>query len=986
MSNHHFAATGSNRVEALNLTVNSYRHLSTGARHLHLAADDDNNAFAVAFLTVPSDSTGVAHILEHTSLCGSERFPVRDPFFNMLKRSLNTFMNAFTANDWTAYPFASQNATDFDNLLQVYLDAVFFPALNPLDFAQEGHRLEPENAADIDGPLVLKGVVYNEMKGAMSPPISQVQRTLQAQLFPTTTYHHNSGGDPAAIPDLTYEQLVAFHRRHYHPSNALFLTYGNFPVAHHQSRIHDLALSRFKRLTIALSVPDEKRYEQPIRVRDQYSLDTPLAGPQTHVLIGWLLGDGCDLRTALQAHLLHGVLMEHSGSPLRAALETTALGTAPSELCGIDDSTREMTFAAGLEGADAENTAQIEALILDVLGGVALNGVPAAEIRATLHQLELSQREVGGDHFPYGLGLMLRAMGPALHGGDPVAALDIDDELERLSQKAEDPQFIKELVRTTLLANQHRVTLTMVPNITLSQQREQAVKERLGELQASLSAQERQQLAHQASALEARQNAEDDTECLPTITTADVPGDIRIPTGTASAADGYRQTWYGAGTNGLVYGRIVATLPALAPELLALLPLYCDLGTEVGCAHRDYRANQAYQAAVAGGIDIYTSTRGHVSEAGIPESYFIVAGKALARNSEGLAELLTQTYAEPRFDEPARVRELIAQLRAQEESRVTDTGHSLAMMAAAADLTATAALNEQWSGLTAIKALKALDDSLCERATLEQLCAQLTALRDRLIAAPKELVLVSEHKSREVMQSAFARYMNTLPCISARPEAPAEVPVVDARSTDGPSATGAMPQASAAPLAWLVNTQVNFCAKAFRAASYGHEDAAPLYVLASLLRNEFLHRELREKGGAYGGGASYDPNTGVFSMFSYRDPRLIGTLRDFDRAVDWAVGAAGNDAAREQAILGVISAMDRPASPAGEALGAHLAQLHGRSPALRRALRAQVLQVDAAALRRCIDDYLHTLPQHIAVVTNAKELTTLDDSFVAQNL
>jgi Zn-dependent M16 (insulinase) family peptidase len=245
----------SHPIPALRLEFQEFRHRATGARHLHLAADDPHNAFMVAFLTVPQDSTGVAHILEHTALCGSRRYPVRDPFFMMIRRSLNTFMNAFTSSDWTAYPFASQNKKDFNNLLDVYLDATFFPLLDERDFAQEGHRLEFAAPDNPDSELTFKGVVFNEMKGALSSPVQRLGLALQSRLFPTTTYHHNSGGDPEAIPDLTYEQLKAFHARHYHPSNAIFLTYGDIPAAEHQERFEAGALGQFQQLQLDLAIP-----------------------------------------------------------------------------------------------------------------------------------------------------------------------------------------------------------------------------------------------------------------------------------------------------------------------------------------------------------------------------------------------------------------------------------------------------------------------------------------------------------------------------------------------------------------------------------------------------------------------------------------------------------------------------------------------------------------------------------------------------------
>lgn len=316
------------KIESLNIEVQEYVHTKTGARHFHTAADDNNNSFSIGFATVPQDSSGVAHILEHTSLCGSKKFPVRDPFFMMIRRSLNTFMNAMTSSDWTAYPFSSQSRKDFDNLLEVYLDAVFFPRLDPLDFAQEGHRVEFEIADDPESDLVFKGVVFNEMKGAMSSPVSQLWQASNSALFPTTTYHYNSGGEPANIPDLTYDQLKEFHAEHYHPSNAVIMTYGNFPVEEHQKNFHEWALSKFDRKDLDFSVPDEKRFTEPQEITIPYALDMDdddkSTTGKTHLVMHWLLGQIVDLDAMMNMQLLSGVLLDNSASPLRLALEKTS--------------------------------------------------------------------------------------------------------------------------------------------------------------------------------------------------------------------------------------------------------------------------------------------------------------------------------------------------------------------------------------------------------------------------------------------------------------------------------------------------------------------------------------------------------------------------------------------------------------------------------------------------------------------------------------
>ena len=281
-------------IDSLNITVEQFQHRSTGAMHYHLASENSENVFLVALRTVPVDSTGVAHILEHTALCGSERFPVRDPFFMMLRRSLNTFMNAFTSSDWTAYPFASQNRKDFANLLDVYLDAVFFSRLEPLDFAQEGHRVEFEEPDNPNSDLVFKGVVFNEMKGAMSGITSTLWDALCRHLFPTSTYHYNSGGDPAHIPDLTYDQLNAFYRRHYHPGNAIFMTFGDIQAKEHQAVFEDRALQHFTEPEGRIVVEPEMRLAQPLRAEEHYAFDeaAPL-DEKTHIVLGWMARRKC---------------------------------------------------------------------------------------------------------------------------------------------------------------------------------------------------------------------------------------------------------------------------------------------------------------------------------------------------------------------------------------------------------------------------------------------------------------------------------------------------------------------------------------------------------------------------------------------------------------------------------------------------------------------------------------------------------------------
>ncbi len=953
----------SRAVEALNIEVAEYEHIATGARHYHIASDHDENVFLVAFRTVPEDSRGVAHILEHTALCGSERYPVRDPFFMMTRRSLNTFMNAFTSSDWTAYPFASQNRKDFFNLLDVYLDATFFSRLDPLDFAQEGHRVEFAEAGNAESPLVYKGVVYNEMKGAMSSPVSTLWQTLTRYLFPTTTYHHNSGGEPDCIPDLSYEDLIEFYRSHYHPSNAVFMTFGDLPVAELQQRFEDNALSRFERRNEVIAVDDEKRYFAPLRVEEAYALSQDDLSQSTHHVMGWLLPRSIELDDLMQAHLLSRVLLDNSSSPLRAALESTELGSAPSPLCGLEDSNREMSFMCGLEGSEPEHAAAFEQLVIDTLNAVAEEGVPQEMVEAQLHQLELSQREITGDGYPFGLQLILASMPAAIHRGNPIGVLDIDPALEKLRELIKDPQFIPGLIRRWLLDNPHRVRLTLRPDAELAERRDAAEAARLELIKSTLDDEQKQAVIKQAEALEARQQQVDDDSILPCVTLEDVPAELHLPTAADLAQGKLDTTWFSAGTNGLVYQQVILDLPQLSEREQALLPLYTYCLTELGCGERDYRANQAYQSQITGGLSAYTSLRGGVDNEQQVASYLVMSGKALSVNSDKLTALMAETLEKARFDEQSRIREIVAQQRARREQGITGSGHALAMMAATAQFAPVARFSHLTRGLEGVRRVKALDKQVQDAGELAVLAGELAALHERIKVAPRRFLLVAEEEHQQAMLEQLTQYWGDLS--AAESFAPLSLP----------STREGVKQL------WLTSTQVNFCACAFPTVPTGHQDAAALTVLGDFLRNGYLHRAIREKGGAYGAGAGQDNGDAVFRFFSYRDPRVEGTLDDFAKAIDWLAACENEQQRLQEAILGVISSMDKPGSPAGEAKSAYHSSLFGRTPEVRQALRQQILSVTLDDLKRVAGTYLQPERASVAVVTNQKTAESLPADF-----
>ena len=956
-----FVRIRSHRIETLDLEVIEFEHHGTGAKHFHLACDHEELVFMVALRTVPEDSTGVAHILEHTALCGSARFPVRDPFFSMLRRSLNTFMNAFTASDYTAYPFASVNHKDFYNLLDVYLDAVFFARLDPLDFAQEGHRVEFSEPENPDSPLVYKGVVFNEMKGDMSSSRAVLWDALNHHLFPTSTYHHNSGGDPAEIPGLTYEAFKAFYETHYHPTNAVFMTFGAIDVAELHEVLEDRALGRFTRSSEHIEVGLEQRMPAPARYQAQYAVGESLDElPKSQLVMAWLLGESTDLRGLLQANLLSDALLDHSGSPLRRALEAFPQAESVSPLTGLEESHREMSFLCGIEGVSGDVADAFEAAVLQVITDVVEHGIPIEQLSAVLHQIELSQREVGGDGMPYGLQLIFSCMSAAIHRGDPVELLDLDAAIEALREDIKDPEFIKGLAKRLLLDNTHRVTLTLQPDSTLSDQKNQAERARLQALAEAMSEADRRLVIDQTAALASRQTQVEDLEILPKVSLADVPTEHLYPEPIIAGA----VTAYAAGCNGIVYHQLVCELPVLNEADWRLLPVLNQLSGELGFGDHDYVAAQSLQQSLTGGISAFASVRASLTDIDQAGAFFVLSSRSLARNATEMMRLLNETLQNLRFDEPVRIAELIRQSNIRKQMGVVNQAHSLAMLAASAAFSNVAALNHQLSGLGSLSFFKGLVARIDE-GDLMALATDLEGLHGRFKSAPQSALLIADE----------ARLPELISVLSARPSL----------TTAGAGHQTILAEKTALQTAFVTETEVNFCAAAYGCPSESSADVAAVQVLAAVLRNQYLHAEIREKGGAYGGGASYDAANGLFRLYSYRDPELLKTFSVFDGALDAIRSMKWSSSLIEEAVLGLMSSHDAPGSPAGEARGDFYQQLQGRSHAHRRSHRAALFDVTPEAVINMAEQVLSG-QQSLATVTHPEGARTLPDSFSVTHL
>jgi len=929
------------RREPLDRLEGSYlelRHERTGARHIHIECDDDNNAFTVFFPTTPRDSTGVAHILEHVVLAGSRRYPVRDPFFSMTRRSLATFMNAFTSADWTMYPFSTRNAKDFMNLLDVYLDSTFFPVLGEDSFKQEGIRFEYEVPDDPRSGLRYKGVVFNEMKGALASPQSAIQRAIGSALFPGLTYSFISGGDPEHIPDLTWLKLREFHAVHYHPSNAYFYTYGDQPLERTLDVIESRTLAQFERIAIDTSIPDVQRFHKPSKLTEPYP--APPGEDLSHkaqALVGWVTVKSADSFRLLSMKVLSEVLLGNAGSPLRKALIDSKLGTAMADGSGLQDDYRETVFGAGLKDIRDEDAHKVEQLVLDTLGQLADEGLDPAQVDAVIHRLEFEKRERSNAGFPYALKVLFNMVASYNYGGDPYSALNFDADLARLEHERREGRWFENVIRAELLDNMHRALITIVPDRELDERKRRTELERLAAAEASLSEADRQRIVDDALRLKAEQDAKQDLSVLPTLELGDIPMKFDSIESRRVDIDDVGVDFYPMATNGVTYVDLRVDFSVLTPEQQQLLPLFGRVFTQSGAAGQDYVQVAQRIAAHTGGIGAAPQVQSVAGREDFVES-FMVSGKALDRNAAPFIELLTDLIARLEID-PGRLKEVIAESATRLESSIANLGFQFAILLAQAKLSSEGALNERLQGIEMLHKIREL--ALLDEGDLGGLIGSLDAIRRSLFRKDSlQVVVTCEEGMIGTIRDLLAALIAELPSTHANGRAPKPDPFDPA------------PEAREAPV------PVAFNVRGFKTVRYTHADAPVLLVLANYLRDNFLHKELREKGGAYGGFAQASTGAGTFYFGSYRDPNIVRTYEVYDQAAVWVAESPIEPEPLKEAILGACGDVDPLESPDIKGRREAVNRLTGFTREERERFKQRLLQVTGADLKRVAKSYL----------------------------
>ncbi len=958
-------------------------HIATGARHIHISNKDRENTFGVAFRTVPSDSTGVAHVLEHTALCGSRKFNVRDPFFSMLKRGLSTFMNAFTASDWTMYPFSTQNRKDFYNLMDVYLDAAFFPKLDELSFKQEGHRMElvmPENGMDdedgenAEPKLIYKGVVYNEMKGAMSSPSQIMGRSLLKYLYPSTTYSFNSGGEPSEIPKLTHKALLEFHARFYHPSNSFFYTYGCFPLKDHLDFISENVLDEFVKTNPDSEVKSQPRWSRPRKATEYY----PLAKDENpekkyQACVAWLTADIRDSFEILVLTVLEQILIGNSASPLRKALIDSNLGSALSDATGFDPDMKDTMFACGLKDISLDSVEKIEKIIFTSLEKLAREGIDKTLIDSAIHQIEFSRKEITNTPHPFGIKLLLSFAGAWIQEGDPLSYLNFTKDLRKLNAEIEKGEFFERKIRQYFLDNMHRLVFTLAPDQEMEERENKRLKEELAEILRNMDDKQLDSIKRDMQLLKELQETKEDLSSLPCLELSDVPAGVEIIKPDVIDKVSYA-TCYDKATSGILYFSCPVIMNALSQDILYLIPFFCHVFTGVGTSKRDY-------AEMARLIDLYTGGISMSPFAGTDFSdkekcllFLAFQGKALDRNINKLFELIDEFLLEYNFSDLTRLKSLLFQYRAGMESSIVSNGHRYAMSLASRNFSESSFASEIWHGIYQYKFIRELTEKFTgskenDEHILASIASDLRKIAEILLKRENlKPALVGGKQSIILADTELGSTIQELACSFDDCKSDSCEIVCDK--------TGIEVEAKLPFEGWSTSTSVSFVAQAFKTVRLGHKDAPALAVIGKMLRSLYLHREIREKGGAYGGFAMYNSGEGIFAFGSYRDPYIRRTLDVYEDACAFIKKGDYTQDDIKEAVLQVCAEIDRPETPGPASIKAFYRDILQLSDEKREKFKKDLLCIDKKAIIEVAEKYFNVKANEkgTAVISGREQL------------
>lgn len=958
---HGFVLKETREIKEIRATASLYLHQKSGAELLHIKADDTNKVFCAAFKTVPTNSTGVPHILEHSVLNGSRNFPSKSTFMELMKGSLHTFVNAMTSSDATIYPVASTNATDYMNLSRVYMDAVLFPRIyeQPEILQQEGWHYE---LTDPDAEMNIRGVVYNEMKGAFSSPDSVMHRVSRQMLFPDNTYGVESGGDPDVIPELDNESFLAFHRKHYHPSNCKLFTYGDLDIDAMLAMLDSDYLSHFDVDPAKVEIPVQKPFTKVSRSTCDYPIEEGRSPEgQYHVTLSWSYSHISDIHTSQALSVLMELLIQSTASPLRKVLLDSGLASDCYGYAACDSLQPVLTLAC--KNIREENIDAVIKLVQTEMKRLAREGFDKKLVEAVLNSREFFLREGQMRHFPRGLYHVWSTLPFWMHSDDPFTMLGFEELLAEFRKGLSEPYF-EQLLDKAMIKNKHAGIITFVPVPGLLGIREQALKEELAARKAKMSATEISALVEANKHLLDWQSAPDDPkdiERIPVLSLSDIDPKAREYPMEVETWKEFTALKHDVNTNGIVYLKAYFDLAHAAEDDLPWLAAYAQLVGQVDSARHSYAGLSNETDIHTGGIDLSLNLMNSYQDPDLILPKFVLSGKAIVAKSAKLMELAAEHALQPVFTDTARLQSLIREMKAKAESMLLHQGVVVAINRMFAPFSHIHRWSDLTSGLGFYHFLVDLEKhAASDMATVVR---NLEEVRSRFFT--RNNLIISLTASKDEIETAFGHLLPVVQDISAEPVTAAEYHFITENTNE----------AIYAPV------QVQFCAKGGNFFRKGYSYSGKLRVLKSVLSNDFLYQELRVKGGAYGAMCNFSL-AGYQYFCSYRDPNLKETFATYDRVADYLRSFDCSRREMDKYIIGDVSNLDYPPTPEQVGATADDDYITGFTQADRQQIRDEVLSTTPADIRAYADMIEAIMTKnHICVFGNEQKVHEAADMF-----
>ena len=910
------------------------KHKKSGARVLLMANDDENKVFAIGFRTPPSDSTGVPHIMEHSVLCGSKEFPVKDPFVELVKGSLNTFLNAMTYPDKTVYPVASCNDKDFQNLMHVYMDAVFYPNIYQHDktFRQEGWSYKLDNPK---GELTISGVVYNEMKGAFSSPEGVLDRVVLNSLFPDTAYAVESGGDPEVIPELTYEQFLDFHRKYYHPSNSYIYLYGDMDMEEKLKWLDEKYLSEFDNEPVDSEIHLQKPFTEMKEVVQEYSIASEESEEDnTYLSYNKVVGTTLDAKLYLAFEILDYALLSAPGAPLKKALIDAGIGKDVSG--SYDNGVYQPIFSVVTKNANVEQKEEFVKVIEDTLKDIVKNGINKKALRAGINYHEFRFREADFGNYPRGLMYGLQLFDSWLYDEEkPFIHMKAIPTFEFLKEQVETGYF-EELIQKYLLDNTHGSIVIIKPERGRTARMDKELADKLQAYKDSLSKEEIEELVKATKELEEYQEEEsapEDLAKIPVLGREDISREIAPIYNKEMETSGVKMVHHEVETNGIGYATMMFDLSGIEEELLPYAGILQSVLGIINTKNYEYgelfNEINVHTGGIGTSLELYTDVT-KVKEKDF-RATFEIKGKALYPKMNVLLSMMREILMESDLGDEKRLKEILAMLKSRLQMSFLSSGHTTAALRSLSYTSPIAKFKDDTDGIGFYEVVKDLEENFDEKK--EMLIANLKKIAEKIFRKDNLMIsYTSSESGLAPMEEAFAKIADILHTEVKGEETNCVIHCV--KRNEG----------------FKTSSKVQYVARTGNFIDGGAEYTGALQILKVILSYDYLWQNVRVKGGAYGCMSNFN-RIGEGYLVSYRDPNLEKTMEIYEGVVDYLKNFNVDDRDMNKFIIGTISNIDRPMNPAAKGARSMNLYMNHVSAEMIKKERKQILDAQQADIR-----------------------------------